>query len=84
MEKITIFPENKKQRNKLKAFLEQSKIYFKIENQKPTYDFEWSLEFQSRNNRHLQSSINQARSELKKIFDEHDMKINNRTEKHTN
>ena len=84
MEKITIFPANKKQRDKLKAFLEQSKIYFEMENQKPTYDFEWSLEFQSRNNRHLQSLIAQHTSELNKIFDEHDKKINNRTAKHTN
>lgn len=76
MEKITIFPKNKKQCDKLKAFLNQSKIYFEIEEPEPIADFEWSLEFQSRRNRDLQISIDQAVSGLTKIFDKHDMKTN--------
>ena len=76
MEKITLFPINKKQRDKLKAFLEKSKIYFEIEEPKPIGDFEWNSEFQSRCNRDLQISIDQAVSGLKKIFDEHNMKTN--------
>ena len=76
MEKITIFPENKKQRDKLKIFLGQSKIYFEIEEPLPPYDFKRTSEIQTHRNRDLHSLIDKHKSELKKIFYEQDMKIN--------
>ena len=74
--KIIIYPESKKQGDKLKAFLEKSKMYFEIEEPPPPYDFKRISEIQTRRNRDLHSLITKHTSELKKIFDEHDMKIN--------